>query len=487
MKFKNDGKEALAPSQFYLDENLSVPGAERILSVLASVKVNQADCRAGEIRVGYRVRYRVIYKAESGIESVEEFSEKQQVLRVPNATEGCFAFVDASVISTEYVGCSSLKVRLCLELGGYFVVGRYFETVTPKEDWQVKNCAIGVENILPIPEKEVVAEREFELKEGLGRVLSYDTQVLIRKLRAGSEIVEAEGECYTYLTYVNDANLLSRCLITPFRTEILVDGAQEGAPVYLKGRANSTTITQPDGEGSTNIRLEIVVGLTGYVLNRTLVEVPEDAYSTACELKLQRQTVRLEESLCLTGLNETFSGSVRLSEGEERVRSVLSVCPPSLGAISVEKEENVKIEGVVACDVLYLSEEDGIVKTVAQIPYSVVVREPFACEDRLSASVSAYNLSARARHNDEIELSGELSIELFGSSSQTIGVIADAEEGEAKEENDAALILYLARPGEDLFAVAKALNTTEEILKSLNPELTLPLAGGEKILLYKGI
>ena len=35
--------------------------------------------------------------------------------------------------------------------------------------------------------------------------------------------------------------------------------------------------------------------------------------------------------------------------------------------------------------------------------------------------------------------------------------------------------------------MAKALNVDEEVLAEQNPETELPLKGGEKILLYKGI
>ena len=64
-------------------------------------------------------------------------------------------------------------------------------------------------------------------------------------------------------------------------------------------------------------------------------------------------------------------------------------------------------------------------------------------------------------------------------------IIYDVELGAEKEENDFAVSLYIAKEGETLWEVAKALNTDEITLAEQNADVGLPLKGGEKILLYK--
>ena len=486
MVLKSDRKEQLNPVQFYQDEVISVSGAERIISVIASARVTKVEPENGEIRVGYRLNYKVIYKGAE-IDCLEETADRQTVIRQAGVTPKSVVCVDAQVISTEYVGTTSLKVRLNIELSGYVISERDWECVDSNEGWQVKNSAVSVEHITPVNEKEIVAEHDFELKEGLGRILTYNTQVSIKSVRAANEISEVDGECYTYITYLNDQNLLSRCLTVPFHTEILVEEIKEDSLVYLSGVANSTTITLPDGEGSTNVRLEVVVGLKGYAINRALCDVVCDAYSTTKELKCNYAELTVDDSLCLTGIRDRLSGSVRLEEDQPRVRSVLCVCPPAVGAVTVTKNDDIMVEGIVSCDILYLDEQDGVGKILAEIPYRVQVTEEFACTEQLSARVMAYNLSARARHNDEIEVNGEITVELFGASFRTVRAVASAEEGAEKECSDVAISLYLVRSGEDLWDVAKAMSTDEDTLMRLNPDVELPLKGGEKILLYRPI
>ena len=72
-----------------------------------------------------------------------------------------------------------------------------------------------------------------------------------------------------------------------------------------------------------------------------------------------------------------------------------------------------------------------------------------------------------------------------GVQSKEISIIYDVELGAEKEENDFAVSLYIAKEGETLWEVAKALNTDEITLAEQNADVGLPLKGGEKILLYK--
>ena len=77
---------------------------------------------------------------------------------------------------------------------------------------------------------------------------------------------------------------------------------------------------------------------------------------------------------------------------------------------------------------------------------------------------------------------------LKGIERQSTQVIADHRAlGAEKEEDDYAICLYVVKAGETLWDVAKALNTDEATLQALNRDVSLPLCGGEKILLYRAL
>ena len=64
-------------------------------------------------------------------------------------------------------------------------------------------------------------------------------------------------------------------------------------------------------------------------------------------------------------------------------------------------------------------------------------------------------------------------------------IVEDMEEGAAKEDDNIAISLYIAKEGESLWDVAKMLSTDEKTLMQLNPDIKLPLRSGDKILLYR--
>ena len=95
------------------------------------------------------------------------------------------------------------------------------------------------------------------------------------------------------------------------------------------------------------------------------------------------------------------------------------------------------------------------------------------------------NVITRIRGGKDIETTTELLITVRGIKRTTAEVVSDVVIGADKEEDDYAISLYIVRPGESLFDVAKAMNSDEESIMKQNPELALPMQGGEKVIFYK--
>lgn len=53
--------------------------------------------------------------------------------------------------------------------------------------------------------------------------------------------------------------------------------------------------------------------------------------------------------------------------------------------------------------------------------------------------------------------------------------------------NHSAISVYIPAEGEDLWTVSKKLNACPEAIMQYNPDLTFPLTGGERILIYRQI
>ena len=59
------------------------------------------------------------------------------------------------------------------------------------------------------------------------------------------------------------------------------------------------------------------------------------------------------------------------------------------------------------------------------------------------------------------------------------------EEGEPVETNDCAVSVFLPAAGDGLWEIAKKLNKSPEEVSSCNSDLTFPLTGKERIIVYR--
>lgn len=486
MLIKGDKREQLYPTQFYLDQELSIPEAERVICVIVNARITSWEPYQGEARINYRAIYRAIYKdAEGAVNCYEQSFDNNAVVKSPVITPKSYLDMDISVLSGEFVGKTDVKARTAFEIRGYCIAEFGFEAIEPVEGICKKAAPVAVESINAVRESEIVATTSVDIKESIDKILSYDTKIALKKVSSATEICAVEGECYVHLIYTSGGNLLSRCISVPFETEILTPNVTAGSEVFCSAQANSTTITLESASGGSGLKLEIVVGIRGFCINKQEVMLVSDAYSCKKEIKLKSETVYLESSVCLTGANEKLSGSVRLDEGSKRLRSVLCVCPPSVGALTASNNGSLAVEGIVSANVIYIDEDEQLSVILAEIPYHFVISRDFVCQDNLYAKAMVTCLSAKARHNDQIELTGDIYLEVYGSASRPIKVITAIEELGEREQNDCAISLYIVKPDETLWDVAKALMSEEDILAKLNPDLKLPLMGGEKVLLYR--
>lgn len=484
MLVKGDKRELLKAQQFFVDDEVGVIESEKILSVGVSAKITGEEMSAGEVGVKYKLAYKVLYIADGGIRVYETTSEHSTVLRDQIITTDCAIDLNLVVVATEFVGTTKLKIRTNLELCGFAVVPKSFDCYEGEDGVFIKETPVTIERIIPIASSQIVTTSTHQLKESVDKILTSDTGVVINKVTTATETCQIEGECFTYLTYLSGGIMQSRCLVTPFEAEILASGVGADDKAYCRAEVETSLVTQD--ASSTDLKTEIILNISGFAVVTETVTTVGDCYSKSKELKLNYGLLDWQDNVCIAGCTEKLQGSVRLPEGA-RLRSVLAVCAPLAGAVTVENKDALTVEGVFTATLIYLGEDESISSVPVSLPYRFILDRNFACRDSLSACASVLCVSARARLNDEAEVTAELVFEVYGASEKSVKYLGGAEVVGDKEVNDAAISLYIVGEGEGLWEVGKALSSDEDELMSLNPDLTLPLKPGDRVLLYRTI
>ncbi|MBR6750894.1 MAG: DUF3794 domain-containing protein [Clostridia bacterium] len=484
MIIRADKKEQLTPIQFYIDEELSVKDAVKIMGMNVTASLVSVEPMQGEAKVNYRVNYNVIYKGEDGYSSQEFSYTRSAIVKALSITAKSDLHLNVSVINNEYVGTTNVQTRTMLEICGYVIVNVHVDSVLP-EGAVVKKSTTNVECIDVIRESEFATESERSIKGKVEKILCNNSQIVVKSVATATEICHISGECHTYLIYVTDGNIQSVTFTSPFETEILCPSIKDGDRVYLTGRVVANSVTLVSDDEDTILKFDTVISLKGYSVRVEEIEVVEDAYTPGKECEMAFEEVVVENNVCVTREDERVTGSFIIEEDMPRIRSLVCVCPPSIGAINVMMDGGLFVEGVISAEVIYICPEESINRVLVELPYRFNLTNDFTCTDNLSATAVVTSFNAKVRHNDEIEVVAEISFSVFGSTDRTVKFMTGYSEICDKEVSDIAISLYIARREETLWDVAKALDTEESTLIELNPELTLPLTGGERILFYR--
>ena len=94
-------------------------------------------------------------------------------------------------------------------------------------------------------------------------------------------------------------------------------------------------------------------------------------------------------------------------------------------------------------------------------------------------------VSVRLKAEGEAEAEATLKISAAVYGGGSVRYVTGIEEGEEIVPNDCAVSVYLPEAGDGLWDVAKKLNKSPEEVSSCNSELSFPLTGKERIIVYR--
>ena len=234
------------------------------------------------------------------------------------------------------------------------------------------------------------------------------------------------------------------------------------------------------------MNVSVVLSFKGEAYATGSVVLAADAFSTQDEVELKREDfpyyrVCEPRSLYLTNSGRAVTeelpvGSVLLALGSEKVEILKSERAED-GKLSVE---------ALLTLVAYFRDGDGKVFT-RRLELPVDATLDGESLDGLCCTVNGRvkNSSAKIVSLTEIEIETELAFILYPCEESKIGFVSDIKRTGEKRQCDSAISVYIPYEGEELWSLAKRLNTCPEALVQTNKDLTFPLTGKERIVVYR--
>ncbi len=471
----------LAPYEFYDSKELYSDGMEKILSLSAKARTTRVENDGKEWKVRYQLSLSVVYlNADNMVECREESEERETVIRT--LLGGDNPQVTLEVRGVEYALSTSLKVRVMLEVKGVSFEN-YSLNLLDDGDLCVKKRVESICCAVPLKECEKAIIGTVKGYDNDGRILNSNAQIIVKKVSTATDIAEVEGEIQVSLITLSNGEVLTQKHRIPFKEDLLFEGLRDNSNLLLNFEVISLSL---NAVGDGECEFSVLATVNGYFVNKLEVELPIDAFSKRKETSLEEEERVVLSEVKVIESKERFSETLPL-DGIDDAVEVLSNGTPYFGALNLSTESGAVVEGVLCTELLLKRENDTLERTMVESPFSFRLNESLVCAGDISVKLALIDFSSRLRFGSQVEISGEIKIELECTEERVVKYLKGVTYLCDREECDAVISVYLVGEGETLFDCAKALVSDEEELLSLNPELTLPLKAGDKVLLYRSL
>lgn len=483
------------------------PDISRILSVDGSVNITEKEAVQDKVIVDGMVNFKILYVSDGGeypVYSMDANAGFRQNIDMPNTDSDVNMDVLASI---EHIDHDILNER---KISVKTVVNVEAKTHTASR-MEVLNNLMGVEDIQVLKRKieytdtiganksETMVRESFELEEGapdIEQVLKCDALAVPKETQVTDGKVIVSGVVKTNTLYIADDARYSLMMLKheiPFTHFVEVMGAMKDMDCKTMVRADEVyTDVKEDIEGNKRVLdIEAMVNIDASVNEVEEKEVLVDAYCPGKNLKVDKQKISFGQRAAQNTSNMVVKETIELPKDEPEISKVFNVsCKPLITEISITEEKCI-VEGIIAADVLYLSQEE--MKPVCgfsqEIPFRHFV-EVEGCNESMRANVDVQvnNVDYSLVNAEQLELKVNIGAHCTITNKQDMEVVVDISESE--EEVDISkrpsMTIYYVQPGDSLWKIAKRYHTTvKELVETndiVNPDMIMP---GDQIIIQK--
>lgn len=384
----------------------------------------------------------------------------------------------------EYLNCRALTPRR-LDIHGAFsvtalVLSSSAQEVASKaegDDIEQRNSEMLISSLRSLFQQQFTIGETLDIGQNRPAPQSILRSELISSVIDCKPIADKlmlKGEAVLKLVYVTDletGELDSIEFNIPINEMIDANGADDTCTcdVSLETMSFDASLRSDFDDSSSLINFEAKLCATVSVYCDNTVQIIDDAYSRAYELDMTYKQISFKRLVSVTDESFTEKNDIELSDnGISQIIDIYSEAPT---AIAVFENGKLTIKGrinycIVACD------NDNVpFYTEKQLDFTREYETPADGSPSCRVTVTPLSISYRISGEKTIELKTVLKLyaPIFESiSKRAVNEIVGNEEQEREKDRTAALTIYYADEGENLWSIARSYCTSVEAIKLEN-------------------
>lgn len=290
--------------------------------------------------------------------------------------------------------------------------------------------------------------------------------------------VQVNGEVLLNVLAIRKGEPITLERTVPFAINLLCDDAvsEEHANCMVAVKDCAVTARVNEEKGKCELEVQLDLTAQGVYMAPNTVNVVADAFDPRWQLQLQ--TEREQISLCQeVRVWEEHIHSPCLVKAKLGEDCQLKAIVMPMADITVNGKD---VQGAIVGTLLY-SREGELFATEVTLPVSLTMPQ----EDCQGVTVAVCRFVMRRQDKKEFIAEATVKFSACVTQYQDVVYVCQMEQGEAKPEQKHALSVLLPQRGDDLWAVAKRLDQSPEQVTQTNPDLSFPLTGEERIVVFR--
>ena len=450
-----------------------------IVAVHPQVSLSSAEVSSGRVNYGGRLICTVVYADGSNLCRVQKGAEFSHHVTGDD-------LAPAQICDCE-LSCEHTRVK---REGSFYIVSVVVGATVTVSDFAERSYIQSLDGAIIRREEgklfnAVSFSGESEVDDDFNLVatdiLVPSAQPVVLNCSVRSGLVEVTGEIYLSLLAVREGSPVALDRVIPFKAELSCERAIVPSPAGCRAEIKDMTVDCKVNEerGKCDVNFNATLAFTGSFFEEEEVSLITDAFSAENELKLSFSE---EESQVCTDVkvySERVSGLCASKAKLDYTCAFLAAALPRAEYTCTPGG----VDGSVSATLFF--EQGGEVRTTeVNLPFSVSLSG--INPEHGGVNVAVLGMSLRQRAEGECEAEAILKIAVLDGQRHKVRYLTGAEEGQKKAVNDSAISVHVPAAGDGLWETAKKLGCSPESIQQTNPELSFPLSGKERILIFRG-
>lgn len=493
-KFSVAKKIKLPSSDFAVECNVSL-GCEidKILSVGVKANDDAVEVLNGIVNYSGTVDLKIIYMTTDGeINSSCHSCSFSSKFESNDIVGGGDALIVLKVVDSEVESVSGDMIRLVVNINQSGVLSFEKDVAVigvDDNDICTQSEEIEVVKLVASTKSTFEVESSVSIKENIKKLLSTESQVLLKNVESGTGFVSIQGNVLTRVLYLTDEDKFENFYIDEtFKEEVEVDGAEkeEIVEAYLCVKEDCVTTEIENDDSGQKLTVKVPVKANVKVYKNEVITVVCDLYSTKEEINVTTESFENSVVCPIKIVDDKIEGSLTLDEDAPRVDKVLFASGNGVTLTNVYlQDEQIMIEGIAKTNVVYLNDESNSLNSVqVEIPFSFSEKFDGTCQLDLIASTILTDVDVVVKKGRDLYYDAKIKVAICCYYDKVMAVISDASVSEPLAERDYAMEVVFAHSGQSAWDLAKMVHVPVQQITAQNPETAFPLEEDSSIVLY---